>query len=90
MTAANSVWEYVDGRVWDGSTTAMCVSAGSRMFWSVLINNSLGRHETGAGTEEKHWSGGGVKGRREGMCSVLTGGSSQNEEQQGGGCCFLS
>lgn len=59
LTAANSVWEYVDGRVWDGSTIAMCVSAGSRMFWSVLINNSLGRHETGAGTEEKHWWGSG-------------------------------
>lgn len=35
------MWECVDGRVWDGSTITMCVSAGSRMFWSVLINNSL-------------------------------------------------
>lgn len=55
LTAANSAWECVDSRVWDGSAIAMCVSAGSGMFWSVLINNSLGRREAGAGTEEKHW-----------------------------------
>lgn len=58
LTAANSAWECVDDRVWDGSAIAMCVSAGSGMFWSVLINNSLGRLEAGAGTEEKHWGAG--------------------------------
>lgn len=65
---ANSTWECVDGRVWGGSTVAMCVSAGSRMFRSVLINNSLGRREAGAGTEVKHWgmarAGRGGAGRR--------------------------
>lgn len=54
FTVANSMWECADGRVWDGSAISMCVSAGSRMFWSVLINNSLGRLEAGAGTESKH------------------------------------
>ena len=57
LTAANSAWECVDSRVWDGSAIAMCVSAGSGMFWSVLINNSLGRREAGAGTERS--TGGG-------------------------------
>lgn len=50
LTAANSAWEFVDGRAWDGSAVAMCVSAGRGMFWSVLINNSLGRHKAEAGT----------------------------------------
>lgn len=50
---ANSTWECVDGRVWDGSAIAMCVSAGSRMFCSVLINNSLGWRKAGAGTDAR-------------------------------------
>lgn len=91
LTVANSTWECVDGRVWGGSAIAMCVSAGSRMFWSVLINNSLGRLEAGAGTEAKPW---GLGDRQEGgacpgwMVAPVC--SSHNEGQQGGSCCFLS
>lgn len=55
LTAANSAWECVDGRVWGASAITVCVSAGSRMFWSVSINNSLGRREAEAGTGEKHY-----------------------------------
>lgn len=69
LTAANSAWECVDSRVWDASATAMCVSAGSRMFWSMLINSLLGRLEAGAGTEEKQqgkWGGVGGRERAQG------------------------
>lgn len=60
---ANSTWECVDGRVWGGSAIAMCVSAGGRMFWSVLINNSLGRREAGQG-QRRSPGGRGQAGRR--------------------------
>lgn len=45
----------------------MCVAPGSgRMFWSVLINNILGRREAGAGTADWEGTGrrfGGAGGR---------------------------
>lgn len=90
LTAANSAWECVDGRVWGASAITVCVSAGSRMFWSVSINNSLGRREAEAGTGEKHY--GQVKAGGKGEPGVDGGQAcgSGDEGQQGASCCFLS
>lgn len=92
LTAANSVWECVDSRVWDGSAIAVCVSAGSRMFWSVLINNGLGRRGAEAGTREEHFAQ--VKAGGQGEPRVDGGpepaAPSQDEGQQGASCCFPS
>jgi hypothetical protein len=90
LTAANSAWECADGRVWDGKRHFMCVSASSRMFWAVLINDSLSEQEAGAGDKEE-W---------EALGRVCQGGSGQPAAPGmdgmglgaagGGGCCFLS
>lgn len=66
LTVASSAWECVDGRVWGGSAIAMCVSAGSGMFWSVLINNSLGRRKAGAGQRRSTRGG---RRQEEGVCA---------------------
>lgn len=63
----------------------MCVSAGSRMFWPVLINNSLNKQAAGAGTKEKQevlrqvgaWPAGACQGGSDKGLEVLAG-------------CFLS
>lgn len=59
LTVASSAWECVDGRVWGGSAIAKCVSAGSGTFWSVLINNSLGRHKAAGQAGQRRSTRGG-------------------------------
>lgn len=69
-TAANSSQECVDGGVWGGAAAiAMCVSAGSPMFCSVLIN-SLSKQIAGVGDNREAGSApasGGVSGWQAGQ-----------------------
>lgn len=90
LTAASSAWECVDSRAWDGGAITVCVSSGSRMFWSVLRNKCLGRREAGAGTGEERWGQVEAGGRASPGLMGARAGSSQHEGQQAGSCCFSS